>query len=153
MTGPGPDRGLLAVRRVREARERDSRVGLQQALALLGSREAAAAAAQERLLTAPGFGSGTAGDFLVHTTRMRALADEVGRATQAESASRTVAEEARRHWGQDRRRVRTVDLLLDRRADERRRERVRREAAELDDLAAQGWLRSRRPLEDQEGSP
>jgi hypothetical protein len=106
------DRGLVAVRRVREARERDSRAGLEQALAETRQRAATAEVSRARLAAAPTFGSGT-------------------------------AEEARRRWGLDRRAVRTVELLLERRAAERRADRARREAADLDELAAQGWLRTR----------
>jgi hypothetical protein len=43
----------------------------------------------------------------------------------------------------DRQAVRTVELLLERRADERRAELARREAVDLDELASQGWLRNR----------
>ena len=55
--------------------------------------------------------------------------------------SARVADEARRRWVADRSAVRVAELLLDRRAEARAEERARREAADLDDLAATGWLR------------
>jgi flagellar export protein FliJ len=137
------DRGLVAVRRVREARERDSRAGLEQALAETRQRAATAEASRARLAAAPTFGSGTAEEYLAYTRLVRALAESVFETQEAVRRSTTVAEEARRRWGLDRRAVRTVELLLERRAAERRADRARREAADLDELAAQGWLRTR----------
>jgi flagellar export protein FliJ len=137
------DRGLAAVRRVREARERDSRAGLQQALAETRQRAAAAEASRARLATAPTFDTGTAEDYRAYTRLVRALAESVVETEEAVRRSTTVTEEARRRWGLDRQAVRTVELLLERRAAERRADRARREAADLDELAAQGWLRTR----------
>ena len=137
------DRGLTAVRRVREARERDSRVGLQQALAATREREAEAEASRVRLEAAPSFGTGTAAEYRAYSLLVRALAESVVEKEEAVRRSTTVAEEARRRWGMDRQAVRTVELLLERRADERRAERARREAVDLDELASQGWLRNR----------
>jgi flagellar export protein FliJ len=56
--------------------------------------------------------------------------------------SRTVAEAALARWQSDRARLEAVELLLDRRATERRAVAARAEARELDDLATQ---RHRRP--------
>jgi len=120
------DRGLVAVRRVREARE----------------REAEAAALRGRLASAPAFDTGTTDEFLGHTVLVRALAELVAEKEEAVRRSATVAEEARRRWGLDRQAVRTVELLLERRAEERRQVRARREAADLDELATQAWLRA-----------
>ena len=143
MSGRQQDRGLTAVRRVRSARETDSRIGLQHALAALRDREAEAARAADRLDHAPRFGAGSTGEFAAHLIHVGALAHDQARTALAAASSATVADEATRRWQQDRTAVRAVELLLERRAAERAAERVRREAAELDDLAAQGWLRRR----------
>jgi flagellar FliJ protein len=140
------DRGLHAVRRVREARERDSRIGLQQALAGTRQRQAEAERAREQLENAPRFGSGSADDFRGHTRLLQALADTVTEKTEQLRTSRTVDAEANRRWGLDRQAVRTVELLLERRAEERREVRARHEAADLDELAAQAWLRNQTAL-------
>ena len=137
------DRGLVAVRRVREVRERDSRIGLQEALAATRRREADAAAARVRLETAPGFDAGSADEFRSYHVLVRALAESVAEKEEEVRRSATVSAEARRRWGLDRQSLRTVEMLLERRADERRRQRARREAADLDELATQGWLRNR----------
>lgn len=142
MSPAGHDPGLRAVRRVRSARERDSRVGLQQALEASRAREAAAEYSSQRLQAAPGFTAGSAEEYRAYTRLVRALAEEVTTAQEQARTSRTVAEEARRRWGMDRQALQVVESLLERRAEERRQDRARREAADLDELAAQGWLRT-----------
>lgn len=141
MSAASQDRGLTAVRRVREARERDSRIGLVQALAVTREREAEADAAREQLRTAPAFEVGSAAEFRTYHQLVQALADAVAVKEELLRTSRTVAEEANRRWGLDRQAVRTVELLLQRRVEERRAELARREAADLDELAAQAWHR------------
>jgi flagellar export protein FliJ len=142
MSATDADRGLNAVRRVREVRERDSRIGLQQALLAARAREAEAEAARARLAAAPHFGSGSAAEYQAFVLRVTALAESVLERQEELRRTTAVAEEARRRWGIDRQAVRTVGLLLERRAEERLQEAARREAADLDELAAQGWLRS-----------
>jgi flagellar protein FliJ len=135
------DRGLAAVRRVRAARENDSRIGLQRALADARDRDATAQRAAGRVASAPSFGGGDAREFHRHRQVVTGLAGQWHDAEEMAAAGRRVAEQARLHWLADRTAVRTVDLLLERRAEERAAERDRREAALLDDLAASGWLR------------
>lgn len=135
------DRGLAAVHRVRSARESDSRIGLQRALAESRAREARAARAVERLGSAPGFDDGTAVDFRLHRQVLTGLVEHTREAEEQAAAGARLAEQARLHWLRDRTAVRSVDLLLERRADERAVERGRRETAQMDDLAAAGWLR------------
>jgi flagellar export protein FliJ len=137
------DRALNAVRRVRDVRERDSRFGLTVALGSADAKEAAAEEAARRLRTANGFAAGSVADFQAHVDRMSGLVTLQSRAVAAADASRLVADEARRRWQRDRQQVRVVDLLLERRAAERAQLRARREAAQLDDLATQAWLRNR----------
>ena len=143
MTSHDEDRGLTAVRRVRSARENDSRAGLQHALAETRRKQDEATRLRTMLETAPGFTDGSVVDFRLHTQRMSGLAEAGTRAVSAAATSARVADEAESRWQHDRTEVRVVDLLLDRRAAARAAERVRREAAELDDLAAVGWLRRR----------
>ena len=135
------DRSLNAVRRVREAREQDSRFGLQRMLATSRQRDAEAQQAADRLAAEPAFGSGTPADLTAHGARTAWLATEPVDAARRAEAGRAVAAEAAHRWQLDKQQVRVVDLLLDRRARARAEERARREARELDDLAAQGWLR------------
>lgn len=135
------DRGLAAVRRVRVARENDSRVGLQHALTESRLADAAAVRAQQRLAGAPTFGTGMLADFQMHRMLVTAMADDQRSSEQSAAASARIAEEARHRWIADRTAVRVADQLLDRRSAARAEARARREAAELDDLAATAWLR------------
>ncbi len=140
------DRGLTAVRRVRAAREDDSRIGLQRALAESHRRAEEADRRRAGLEAAPAFAAGSVLDFHRHSQRLTAMAEATRTAGDAAATSARVADEAGRRWQHDRTEVRAVDLLLQRRAEVRTAERERREAHELDDLAAVGWLR-RRALE------
>lgn len=143
MTGRGiavHDRGLRAVRRVRAVRERDSKVGLQQALGAARDREAEAAAMAERLTGLPAFGAGSGADFGVHAAHVTGLAAEHRRRVAAAEQSRRVADEAARRWVQDRQALEVVDQLLERRTRQRREEQDRAGARDLDELAGQRWL-------------
>lgn len=143
MSAGAQDRGLQALRRVREVRERDSRVGLGQALADLAEREAAAALAWERVASTPPFEAGDAEDFRRYQQLVGGLAEAARARGDLVRSGRTVVAEARRRWSQDRQALRSVELLLERRAEQRRADLARREAARLDELAAQAWVRAR----------
>lgn len=135
------DRGLSAVRRVRVARENDSRVGLQHALTESRLADAAATRARQRLEGATTFGTGMLADFQMHRMLLTAMADDQRTSQESAAASARIADEARHRWIADRTAVKVTDQLLDRRRAARAAERARHEAAELDDLAATGWLR------------
>lgn len=137
------DPGLHAVARVREVRERDSRLGLQQALTLTQERERAAAAAQHDLTARAAFTHGPTPTYLASRHALAAMAARAQELAGLAAASRTSTEEARRRWQQDRTRLRAVESLLERRAEERRVEADRRESRELDDVAGRLWLRGR----------
>lgn len=144
MTAPQDDRGLTAVRRVRAAREQDSRIGLQHALMTRLQRRAVADAARNRLAQAPVFDRGDLQAFRGHRALVAGIAAAYAESEQRAQSSDTVAAEAQRRWQQDQTAVRAVELLLERRAEERRLERQRRETRDLDDLAGQAWLRRTR---------
>lgn len=143
MTGPQADRALNAVRRVREAREQDSRYGLARALAERSRREELAAQAADRLAQGTPFGAGAVGDFLTEVGRGAWLAEDLAAARRSADQAATVAAEAGHRWQRDRAATRVVELLLERHAEQRRADRARAEAREVDDIAGRGWLRSR----------
>lgn len=137
------DAALNAVRRVRAVRENDSRIGLQRALSQSRERAELAERADARIRDTAGFESGGVADFHAHVGRLAALADARAAAQHSAEVAQRVAAEATRRWQQDKTEVRVAELLLERRAAERAAERERRNRAELDDLAAVGWLRRR----------
>lgn len=136
------DAGMRAVARVRHVHEQDSRLGLAQALA----EERACVTELESLRSSlegslPDI-SGT-GTFVAFRQSCLALGTRMG-PLRAEIAWRhTVAEEARARWQGDKTRLRAVEMLLERRAEERAAQKRHVEARELDDIAAIGWLRRR----------
>jgi flagellar export protein FliJ len=135
------DRGLAAVARVREVRERDSRLGLVEALADLRAREARVAELEAALRQHGSFVSGDMATFVALRESLVALRESLvaDRATLA--VAQTVAMDADARWQADRSRLGAVEGLLDRRADERRVERRRADDKDLDEVASQGWLR------------
>jgi flagellar export protein FliJ len=137
------DRGILAVRRVRSVREADSRLGLQRAVAERRTAGARVAALRQRIARSAPFSVGGTTDYLDGRTTLAALGEALRAAERDWERSRVLTETARATWQADRARLAAIDLLLERRDAERRAERVRREARDLDDLASQRWLRAR----------
>ena len=138
-----PDAGMRAVARVRGVREQDSRLGLSRAAA--DEREAGrrAAAVRDQLAAHVMPETTDPTGFAVGRLVAAAMVAEVGAADRALAAATTVTTAAREHWQRDRTRLSAVELLLERREEQRRAERVRRETREVDDLAAARWLRAR----------
>lgn len=135
------DAGMRAVARVRGVREQDSRVGLQQALREQRRHEDDAAEARDRLSRADTFAVGSAASFVALRASLEALGEVMRTAEKDTEASRTISEAAYARWQQDRTRVSAVEVLLERRAAARRAEQARREARDLDEVAAQLWQR------------
>jgi flagellar export protein FliJ len=136
-----PDAGMLAVARVRAVRERDSRLGLQQAMDEERRHEAELSHLGRRLDEARRFDGGSVATYLTARAGYQALAQQIGTVTAELHSARTITESARDHWRKDKTRLSAVELLLERRAEERRAERRRLEARELDDIVSQRWQR------------
>jgi flagellar FliJ protein len=140
------DRGLSAVARVREVRERDSRLGLRRAAEEHRSREQRAEEL-ERLVREHAAAGSPAGQGLPEWAAQRralmALAAAARRAHDEVDAAARLKASAHEHWQRDHARLGAVEHLLELRADERRAERARAVARELDDIGGQAWLRRR----------
>lgn len=138
------DRGLLAVRRVREVREVDARVGLARARAEEARHRAVADRLDESLDAGSRSPAQLSGAELVsRRTELLRLGAAVAEAIEAADAAGRVSESARAHWQVAHTRTRTIDALLERRAQARRDAERRAEARDLDDIAGQAWLRRR----------
>ncbi|MCW2856963.1 MAG: hypothetical protein JWR52_2578 [Marmoricola sp.] len=137
------DAGLLAVARVRAVRESDSRVGLRQALAELGAAQRRVDELRRRMEVADAFGTGSAAEFLALRVSLSLLGEVLVAAEQQYEGTRTISDAALVRWQSDKARLGAIELLLERRVAERRTDRERADARELDDLAAQRWLRAR----------
>ena len=143
------DRGLHAVARVREVRERDSRAGLLQALSNVRTREAELAGREQALAEASQRSFGSLGESAVGRQLLDATAHAVLEAQRRLAASTTVATEARNRWQADKTRVRAIEHLLEVRAERARAEALRAEAREIDDIV--GGRRSGRTRPDEGG--
>jgi len=137
------DAGLGAVARVRGAREQDSRIGLQQAMAELRAREARVADLRRQLAVVEEPAVSGVADFVLHHERVRAFVQSVEAAAEDARAAAGVAGSARAHWQVDKTRLSAVEMLLERRAEERAAETRRREDRDLDEVVTQQWLRAR----------
>lgn len=143
MSAADVDRGMRAVERVRGVRERDSRIGLQQAMQEHAAHQQRLDDLHARLDAVPAWEEGESSSFLAVRDSLALLSDAITGATEALGAAARISESARAHWTQDKTRLAAVESLLERRAQARRTERERAEARELDDIAGQLWLRSR----------
>lgn len=138
-----PDAGLNAVARVRGAREQDSRIGLQQAMAEMREREAKVAALRQQLAEVEQPAEVAVSDFVMHHERLRAFVQCVDTAQEEAASATAVAAAARAHWAVDKARLSAVEMLLEHRAEERRHEERRQETRDLDEVVTQQWLRNR----------
>ena len=138
-----PDRGLAAVARVREVRETDSRLGLQQVLAEEAAVTARLTRLEDVLAASPAAEQETPGALLARRTALAHTGVLIRETREEASTAAVVTAEARARWGTDKARLAAVEHLLEKRAARRRAEVDRRAARDADDLAAQRWARGR----------
>lgn len=153
------DRGLRAVARVREVRERDSRLGLQRALLEQQQHADALTALEDELATraarADQAGQSAPTDtaaYVAQRAGLQSLGLAVGGARGRLASAEVVRAAADAHWQADHTRLSAVEGLLEGRAEVRRTEVLQAEAKELDDAAGRQWLRravATRRTEDQ----
>jgi flagellar FliJ protein len=135
------DAGLHAVARVRRVRETDSRLGLRTAWAEHRTAQERVENLRAQLESGNLFSTGSAAAFLALRTSLQVLGDVLIAAETERDAARLISETAYARWRYDRTRLDAVEMLLDRRRAKRRADAARAEARELDDIAAQRWLR------------
>lgn len=135
------DAGLEAVARVRGVRESDSRIGLVTAVADHAVIQAQVDDLHRQIEQAGAFQTGSATEFLALRQSLAALGDVLILAGSERDSSSLICAAALDRWHQDKSRLNAIEMLLQRRRDQRRETAARREARELDDIAAQRWLR------------
>jgi hypothetical protein len=142
---PDRDRGLAAVERVREVRERDSRLGLRDAAEEHRARELAAERLDEtvRRQDAAGLDQMGLAEFAGRRRAVLALAGAAREAHRNARAAARLKAAADEHWQRDRARLRAVQHLLELRAEAWQAEAARTVARELDDIGTRLWLRNR----------
>jgi flagellar biosynthesis chaperone FliJ len=136
------DRGMKAVARVREVRERDSRIGLLQALETVRQREERLAELQRALTEAQDRETGSVDDFVVARSLLTSMAVAVREAERSVETARTIATEAQSRWQSDKARLRAIRHLIKERALQRAEHVRRAEVREIDDIV--GSLHARK---------
>jgi flagellar FliJ protein len=131
------DAGLSAVARVS-----DSRIGLSTALAEQRAAQGLVDGMRARLTEAADFQTGSASEFRALRQSLAALGDVLIAAEADRDSAAVISTAALDRWRHDKTRLNAIELLLERRASVRRADAARAEARELDDLAAQRWLRA-----------
>lgn len=137
------DRGLRAVSRVRAVRERDSRLGLQQAIAEQRRHEEALSGLEQSLREHGDRVVTDAGLFVALRASLTALSDAASHGRTELDQAAVVRSSADAHWQSHKTRLSAVDTLLESRDDERRAADAHGEARELDEVAGRLWLRRR----------
>lgn len=136
------DRGLHAVARVRQVRERDSRLGLQRAVQEQQEQAAALASLEDELaVRAGGPAPADTAAYVAQRAGLQSLGRAVGGARGRLTSAEVVRAAADAHWQSDHTRLSAVEGLLEGRAEVRRAEALHAEAKELDDAAGRQWLR------------
>ncbi|MDO9498345.1 MAG: flagellar export protein FliJ [Nocardioides sp.] len=137
------DRGLQAVSRVRAVRERDSRLGLQQAVAEQRRHEQDLFDLEQGVREHGARVVTDAGHFVALRASLSALSDAASRSRTDLDQAAVVRSSADAHWRSHKTRLSAVDNLLESREDERRVADAHGEARELDEVAGRLWLRRR----------
>jgi len=134
---------MRAVARVREIRERDSRIGVQHAVAEQRAREAQLIELRHRAGTAAAPDQSIE-QYLRSRDYLTALGEQIVATERSVAAAVNLTESALAHWRVDRTRLGAVELLLERRAEARRAAEVVEETKRLDEAAALMWQRRQR---------
>ena len=135
------DRGLRAVARVREVRERDSRLGLLHALGRVRDQEARVDALGHALDEAASRSFETLTEFTASRGMLKAMAEALAEAQHDLESRRVVALQAHTRWQSDKAAVKAIEHLLDERARVRAEEAARAEGREIDDIVSRLHLR------------
>lgn len=141
MTNHG-ETGLRGLVRLRNLRERDSRLGLATALIEENAAAARVRALEDQVADAPGDEVSDAGAFRARQHRLEALATALAEARAAQASAHQLALAARSRWMEDRTRLAAVESLVARRAAAVRAERQRRENREMDEIGQDLWRRA-----------
>ena len=141
MSRPSSARRLGVVARVRGVRERDSRLGLVEALEEERTARTRASDLQRQLTEVRAFGAGDLAAFAARQRRVTALSEALVAARAALEGAHLLAEAARDRWRTDRSRLAAVESLIERREETLRRELRRREDKQLDAAAEDLWRR------------
>ena len=132
-------RGLV---RLRNLRERDSRLGLATALIEENAAAARVRALEDQMATTPELEASDLESFRARQHRIEALVLALAEARAAQASAHQLALAARSRWMEDRTRLAAVESLVARRAAAVRAEKLRRENREMDEIGQDLWRRA-----------
>ncbi len=132
-------RGLV---RLRNLRERDSRLGLATALIEENVAAARVRALEDQVSDTPELEASDLEAFRARQHRIEALLTALSEARAAHASAQHLTLAARSRWMEDRTRLAAVESLIARRAAAVRAERRRRENRELDAIGEDLWRRA-----------
>lgn len=132
-------RGLV---RLRNLRERDSRLGLATALIEENAAAARVRALEDQMATTPELEASDLEAFRARQHRIEALVLALAEARAAQASAHQLALAARSRWMEDRTRLAAVESLVARRAAAVRAEKLRRENREMDEIGQDLWRRA-----------
>lgn len=141
MTNHG-EAGLRGLVRLRNLRERDSRLGLATALIEENAAAARVRALEDQMATTPDLETSDLEAFRARQHRLEALVLALAEARAAQASAHQLALAARSRWMEDRTRLAAVESLVARRAAAVRAERLRRENREMDEIGQDLWRRA-----------
>lgn len=134
---------LDAVERVRRVRERDSLSGLQQAIREVEESQGHLDAIESRLTELGAQQPATPADFIALREGLLVMSQAVEAARESVESAHNLAVSAQSHWQQDRIRLRTIEMLQERRIEQAQAEHARAEGKIQDEVAGQQWRRQR----------
>ena len=134
---------LDVVERVRRVRERDSLSGLQLALREVDGAQDHLDGIETRLTELSAHQVATPEEFVALREGLLALSRDVEDARAALESARNLATSAHSHWQQDQIRLRTIEMLQERRIAQAQAEHARAQAKIQDEVATQLWRRRR----------
>jgi flagellar FliJ protein len=134
---------LDAVERVRRVREQDSLAGLHLAVREVESSQQQLTAIEDRLADLSSRTVTTPEEFIALRQGLLTLGQSVDDARQSLEGARNLAVSAQSHWQQDRIRLRTIEMLQERRIAQAQAEHARAQAKIQDEVAGQQWRRQR----------
>lgn len=132
-------RGLV---RLRNLRERDSRLGLATALIEENAAAARVRAIEDQMTDTPEHEVSDLEAFRARQHRLEALVMALSDARSAHASAHQLALAARSRWMEDRTRLAAVEALIARRAAAVRAERLRGENREMDAIGEDLWRRA-----------
>lgn len=137
-------RGLV---RLRNLRERDSRLGLATALIEENAAAARVRAIEDQMASTPALEASDLDTFRARQHRLEALVVALSDARAAHATASRLAFAARSRWMEDRTRLAAVESLVARRAAAVRAEKLRRENREMDEIGQDLWRRAQETAE------